>query len=221
MKRTTSYILIVGLTLVACLCSFCNNKKSKDGRTDTYSSGAISFVSDESFSPVVKDGKKSDAANGALDVKDNSDKDETLKVAGRVPGATVGPDKPKVKAKPKGKGKPIALKKTNATDSVFDVVDQMPSFPGGIEAMLSYISENLEYPEINELRCGIPGHAVVTCIVERDGSITDVKIVRSVDPVLDLEAIRVVKGMPKWTPGKHNGSAVRVRYAIPVSFKNW
>lgn len=219
MKRTTSYIVIVGLTLVACLYASCNNKKSKNGRTDTYSSGAISFVSDESFSPVVKDGKKSDAANGALDVKGNSDKDETLKVAGRVPGATVGPDKPKVK--PKGKGKPIALKKTNATDSVFDVVDQMPSFPGGIKAMLSYISENLEYPVINRTCGDIPVHAVVTCIVERDGSITDVKIVRSVDPVLDLEAIRVVKGMPKWTPGKHNGSAVRVRYAIPVSFKNW
>ncbi len=221
MRRTTSYDIIVGLTLVACLCTSCNNKKSKDGRTDTNSSGAISFVSDESFSPVVKDGKKSDAANGVLDVKGNSDKDETLKVAGRVPGATVGPDKPKVKPKPKGKGKPIALEKTNATDSVFDVVDQMPSFPGGIKAMLSYISENLEYPMRNGTCGDIPVHAVVTCIVERDGSITDVRVVRSVDPVLDLEAIRVVKGMPKWTPGKHNGSAVRVRYAIPVSFKNW
>ena len=101
---------------------------------------------------------------------------------------------------------------------VFDVVEQMPQFPGGPNALFEYLSKNIKYPVVAEEN-GIQGRVIVTFVVERDGSITDVKVVKSVDPSLDKEAQRVVKSMPKWIPGKQNGSPVRVKYTVPVTFK--
>ena len=101
---------------------------------------------------------------------------------------------------------------------VFDVVEQMPSFPGGQSALLQYLSSNIKYPVVAEEN-GVQGRVIVTFVVERDGSITDVRVVKSVDPSLDKEAQRVVKSMPKWIPGKQNGSAVRVKYTVPVTFR--
>ena len=101
---------------------------------------------------------------------------------------------------------------------VFDVVEQMPQFPGGQQALFEYLSKNIKYPVIAEEN-GVQGRVIVTFVVERDGSITDVKVVKSVDPSLDKEAQRVVKAMPHWIPGKQNGSAVRVKYTVPVTFR--
>ena len=101
---------------------------------------------------------------------------------------------------------------------VFDVVEEMPQFPGGQAALLEYLSKNIKYPVVAEEN-GIQGKVIVTFVVERDGSISDVKVVKSVDPSLDKEASRVVKSMPKWQPGKQNGSAVRVKYTVPVQFR--
>jgi protein TonB len=101
---------------------------------------------------------------------------------------------------------------------VFDVVEQMPSFPGGDAALMQYLSSHIKYPVVAEEN-NIQGRVIATFVVERDGSITDVKIVKSVDPSLDKEAIRVLKSMPKWIPGKQNGSAVRVKYTVPVTFR--
>ena len=101
---------------------------------------------------------------------------------------------------------------------VFDVVEQMPSFPGGPSALMQYLSSNIKYPVVAEEN-GVQGRLVCTFVVERDGSITDVRVIKSVDPSLDKEAVRVVKGMPKWIPGKQNGSAVRVKYTVPVTFR--
>ena len=101
---------------------------------------------------------------------------------------------------------------------VFDVVEQMPSFPGGPSALMQYLSSNIKYPVVAEEN-GVQGRVVCTFVVEKDGSITDVKVVKSVDPSLDKEAVRVVKSMPKWIPGKQNGSAVRVKYTVPVTFR--
>ena len=101
---------------------------------------------------------------------------------------------------------------------VFDVVEEMPQFPGGQAALLEYLSKNIKYPVVAEEN-GVQGRVIVTFVVERDGSITDVKVVKSVDPSLDKEAARVVKSMPKWQPGKQNGSAVRVKYTVPVTFR--
>jgi len=101
---------------------------------------------------------------------------------------------------------------------VFDVVEQMPQFPGGPSALFEYLSKNIKYPVVAEEN-GVQGRVIVTFVVERDGSITDVKVVKSVDSSLDKEAQRVVRSMPHWIPGKQNGSAVRVKYTVPVTFR--
>ena len=101
---------------------------------------------------------------------------------------------------------------------IFTVVEQMPMYPGGDGALMGYLRDNIHYPTV-AAENGVQGRVVVGFVVERDGSITDVKILRGVDPSLDREAMRVVKNMPKWTPGKQNGSAVRVKYQVPVSFR--
>ena len=103
-------------------------------------------------------------------------------------------------------------------DKVFDIVEQMPEFPGGPQALFTWLSQNVKYPAIAEEN-GVEGRVIVTFVVERDGSIADVRVVKSVDPSLDKEAVRVVKSMPRWIPGKHKGSAVRVKYTVPVTFK--
>ena len=101
---------------------------------------------------------------------------------------------------------------------IFTVVEQMPMFPGGDGALMGYLRDNIHYPTV-AAENGVQGRVVVGFVVERDGSITDVKILRGVDPSLDREAMRVVKSMPRWNPGKQNGSAVRVKYQVPVSFR--
>lgn len=137
-------------------------------------------------------------AIGALDVKGNDDSNgEVLKLK-----ETVAQPEPK----------PVEETK------VFDVVEQMPSFPGGDGALMEFLSKNIKYPVVAQEN-GVQGRVVVSFVVERDGSITDVKVARSVDPSLDKEAVRVVKSMPNWIPGKQNGSSVRVKYNVPVSFR--
>ena len=101
---------------------------------------------------------------------------------------------------------------------VFEVVEQMPSFPGGDVALMQYLSKNIKYPPVAE-EMGIQGRVICTFVVERDGSVSDIRIARSVDPSLDKEAIRVVSGMPKWIPGRQNGQSVRVKYTLPVTFR--
>ena len=101
---------------------------------------------------------------------------------------------------------------------IFTVVEQMPLFPGGDAALMGYLRDNIHYPTV-AAENGVQGRVVVGFVVERDGSITDVNVLRSVDPSLDREAVRVVKSMPRWTPGKQNGSAVRVKYQVPVTFR--
>jgi len=107
---------------------------------------------------------------------------------------------------------------TKKNDMLFSVVEVMPQYPGGQIAMMKYIMENMKYPE-QAMKEGIQGRVTVRFIVEKDGSISDVKPVLSVHPLLNKEAVRVVESMPKWTPGKHNGKPVRVRFNLPVMFK--
>ena len=110
------------------------------------------------------------------------------------------------------------VKPKEEENKVFDVVEQMPSYPGGNGALMQYLSKNIKYPVVAEEN-GIQGRVICTFVVERDGSVTDVRVAKSVDPSLDKEAVRVVSSMPKWIPGKQNGSAVRVKYTLPVTFR--
>ena len=103
-------------------------------------------------------------------------------------------------------------------NKVFDVVEQMPSFPGGMGALMSWLGQNIKYPVI-AAENGVQGRVIVQFVVEKDGSITDVKIAKSVDPSLDKEATRVVSSMPHWIAGRQNGNPVRVKYTVPVTFK--
>lgn len=107
---------------------------------------------------------------------------------------------------------------TKKNNMVYDVVEVMPQYPGGQIAMLKYIMENIKYPK-QIMEEGIQGRVTVSFIVEKDGRVSNVRLLRSVQPSLDKEAIRVVKSMPKWTPGKQNGKPVRVRFNLPVMFK--
>ena len=113
---------------------------------------------------------------------------------------------------------PPPAPKPEVASKVFDVVEEMPSFPGGQGALMSYLASNIKYPVVAQEN-GVQGRVIVSFVVERDGSISDVKVARSVDPSLDREAQRVVKSMPRWKPGKQNGSAVRVKYTVPVVFR--
>ena len=144
--------------------------------------------------------KETKTAIGAFDVKGNDESGGTvLKAVENI--AT--PEPPKQEAE---------------QNKVFDVVEQQPQFPGGMGALNQWLGSNIKYPAI-AAENGIEGRVIVQFVVERDGSVSGVHVVRGVDPSLDKEATRVVAQMPKWIPGKQNGSAVRVKYTVPVTFR--
>ena len=144
--------------------------------------------------------KETKTAIGAFDVKGNDESGGTvLKAVEEI--AT--PEPPKQEAE---------------QNKVFDVVEQQPQFPGGMGALNQWLGSNIKYPAM-AAENGIEGRVIVQFVVERDGSVSGVHVVRGVDPSLDKEATRVVSAMPKWIPGKQNGSAVRVKYTVPVTFR--
>ena len=100
---------------------------------------------------------------------------------------------------------------------VFDVVEEMPQYPGGPQALFKFLGENVHDPAEAE-KAGIQGRVIATFVVEKDGSISQPTVVKSVDPLLDAEALRVISAMPNWKPGKQNGEVVRVKYTVPLSF---
>lgn len=112
----------------------------------------------------------------------------------------------------------VAKEEVSADNTVHDAAEQMPSFPGGQSAMMSYLSKSIKYPLVAEEN-GIQGRVIVSFVVEKDGSISSVKVTHGVDPSLDKEAVRVVKSMPRWTPGRIDGKPVRVKYTVPVAFR--
>jgi TonB family protein len=101
---------------------------------------------------------------------------------------------------------------------VYDVVEDMPQFPGGQMELWEYLSKSLQYPEEAE-KAGTQGRVIATFVVEKDGSITNARVVKALDSSLDAEALRVINAMPKWKPGKQNGVAVRCKYTVPVTFR--
>ena len=100
----------------------------------------------------------------------------------------------------------------------FDVVEQMPQFPGGPAALMQFLSQNVKYP-VEAHKAGVQGRVIASFVVEKDGSITEACIARSIHPSLDAEALRVIGSMPNWMPGKQNGEPVRVKYTVPITFK--
>ena len=142
--------------------------------------------------------KETKTAIGAFDVKGNDEAGGTvLKAVEEI--AT--PEPPK---------------QDEEQNKIFEVVEQQPSFPGG--SVNGWLSEHIKYPVV-AAENGIQGRVVVQFVVEKDGSVSQVKVVRGVDPSLDKEAVRVISSMPKWIPGKQNGNTVRSRFRLPVTFR--
>ena len=107
---------------------------------------------------------------------------------------------------------------SNSKEEVLQVCDQMPEYPGGMGECMKFLSKNIQYP-VEAMKNDVQGRVIIQFVVKKDGSISDTKVVKSVDPLLDKEALRVINAMPKWKPGMHEGKAVNVTYTIPVSFK--
>ncbi len=106
---------------------------------------------------------------------------------------------------------------SQSKQNVYDAVEQMPEFPGGMPAMIEYLQNNLKYPK-DAIKQQVGGRVMVMFVVETDGSLSNVRVARKVFHSLDTEAVRVVKSMPKWKPGKEKGRLVRVNYTLPVVF---
>ena len=107
---------------------------------------------------------------------------------------------------------------STAKEEVFMVAEQMPEFPGGMKELLKFLQDNVKYPE-SAMKKNVQGRVIVQFVVEKDGTPTEFNVVRSVDPDLDAEALRVLQTMPKWKPGMQRGKIVRVKFTVPVSFK--
>ena len=107
---------------------------------------------------------------------------------------------------------------SQTNEKVYDTVEQMPEYPGGMQAMIEFLQTNMKYPE-DAAKQKVEGRVMVQFVVETDGSVSDVHVAKQVFPSLDAEAIRVVQAMPKWTPGKNGGQVVRVKYNLPIVFR--
>ena len=113
---------------------------------------------------------------------------------------------------------PVVVEEASDEGEIFQVVEQMPEFPGGMQALMAYLSKNIKYPSVAQDN-GIQGRVLVSFVVNKDGSIVEPEIVKGVNPSLDKEALRVIAGMPNWKPGKQRGKEVRVKFTVPVNFR--
>lgn len=159
----------------------------------------IEHESDAIVSSVVK----STSDKAALVAQGKTSGEETVNAMGRADNTLIAND---------------IQRMTSMDDDVYDVVEKMPEFPGGIAELMKYLSSNIKYP-VEAHKAGIQGRVVVSFVVNKDGTVKDAKIVRNVDKSIDAEALRVISAMPKWQPGYQDGKAVSVRYTVPVTFR--
>lgn len=106
--------------------------------------------------------------------------------------------------------------RTEQDGAIFTIVEQMPEFPGGMEALYQFLAANIKYPGTKDV-C-VVGKVIVSFVIEKDGTVSDAKVVRKLHPAFDEEALRVVKLMPKWEPGRQDGKPVRVQFNLPINF---
>ena len=171
-------------------------KVVKKGRQDGKIKMAVKTIE-------VKDAKTTNANSVEVVTAEKSDKDQKAVVMEKDSAKTVVP---------------VVSMDSPEAEGAFDVVEKMPEFPGGIGELMKFLSMTVKYPEAAE-KAGTQGRVIVSFIVEKDGSVSNAKVQKSVSEELDAEALRVVNAMPKWTPGKQKGQAVRVKYTIPISFR--
>lgn len=219
-------LLLLPLIGFMLLFSYCNSPQSKQNVTSDEASKTKvkAFVVDDSgiimgATVVIKGtnlGTISDS-NGEFTIEASTD--DTLSIGfpsfqSREIAVKDIQDGMKIKLK----NLPSEEVKGKTEGEIFTVVEEMPSFPGGLQELMKFISKEVKYPAEAQEK-GIQGRVILSMVIDKEGNVNDIKVLRGVDPLLDNEAIRVIKSMPKWTPGKQKGKAVNVKYTIPVSFK--
>lgn len=216
LENKKSTWLLVGYVLVLAVLFVAFEWSQRDVKVST-ESGVVDVVFEEEIIPITQQEEikappppEAPSVAEVLNiVDDNADVQETTI-------ASTEENKEAVEVK----YVPVEVEEEEAPEEeqIFQVVEQMPEFPGGMAECLKFLGKNIKYPTIAQEN-GIQGRVIVQFVVNRDGSIVDPVVVRSVDPYLDKEALRVIKTMPKWKPGMQRGKAVRVKYTVPVTFK--
>ena len=211
--------LLIALVVGLYVTNSKTDKEPQTAATEQPTQLADSIAASQEEAGETPDGKVADNNETRSDGKptngNNNDGHTSPSQASSRPNKTTqnGQNAPEpVRSEPLNKPQPVNKNR------VYDVVEQMPSFPGGISGLRTYLNQNIRYPAEAQEIC-VQGRVVVSFVVGKDGHISDVTVLRSVDPSLDKEAIRVVRNMPRWTPGKQEGEPVRVRYNVPVSFR--
>ena len=212
-KKTTNLLIGAIMVLAVLFVGFEWSERDKKVTTD---SGIQEVLFEEEIIPITEQEQPKQAppppeapkVEEVLEIMDNdSDVEESTIQASDDTQAAV-----------EVKYTPVEVEEEVEEQQIFQVVEEMPEFPGGMGECMKFLSKNIKYPTISQEN-GVQGRVIVQFVVNRDGSIVDPVVVRGVDPYLDKEALRVISMMPKWKPGKQRGKAVRVKYTVPVMFR--
>ena len=213
-KKTTNLLVGAIMVLAVLFVGFEWSERDKKVTTDT---GIAEVVFEEEIIPITEQEQPKQAPpppeapkmEEVLEIVDNdADVEESTIQASDDTQAAV-----------EVKYQPVEVEEEDVEEQqIFQVVEEMPEFPGGMGECMKFLSKNIKYPTISQEN-GVQGRVIVQFVVNQDGSIVDPTVVRGVDPYLDKEALRVIKMMPKWKPGKQRGKAVRVKFTVPVMFR--
>ena len=213
-KKTTNLLIGAILVLAVLFVGFEWSERDKKVTTD---SGIQEVLFEEEIIPITEQEQPKQAppppeapkVEEVLEIMDNDSKvEESTIQASDDTNAAV-----------EVKYTPVEVEEEEVEEQqIFQVVEEMPEFPGGLSECMKFLGKNIKYPTISQEN-GVQGRVIVQFVVNKDGSIVDPVVVRGVDPYLDKEALRVISSMPKWKPGKQRGKAVRVKYTVPVTFR--
>ena len=213
-KKTTNLFIGAIMVLAVLFVGFEWSERDKKVVTD---SGIVDPVFEEEIIPITEQEQPQQAppppqappAEEVLNIIENDSQVEesTIQVSDDTQAAV------------EVKYTPVEVEEEEVDEQqIFQVVEENPEFPGGMKECMKFLNNNIKYPQISQEN-GVQGRVIIQFVVNADGSIVDPVVVRGVDPYLDKEALRVIKLMPKWKPGKQRGKAVRVRYTQPVLFR--
>ena len=213
-KKTTNLLIGAILTLSVLFIGFEWSERDKQVATDT---GLTEIVFEEEIIPITEQEQPKQAppppeapkVEEVLEIMDNDSKVEesTIQASDDTQAAV------------EVKYTPVEVEEEEVEEEqIFQIVEEAASFPGAIGECMKWLGKNIKYPTISQEN-GVQGRVIVQFVINRDGSIVDAKVVRGVDPYLDKEALRVVNQMPKWSPGKQRGKAVRCQFTLPVQFR--
>ena len=213
-KKTTNLLIGAILTLSVLFIGFEWSERDKQVATDT---GLTEIVFEEEIIHITEQEQPKQAppppeapkVEEVLEIMDNDSKVEesTIQASDDTQAAV------------EVKYTPVEVEEEEVEEEqIFQIVEEAASFPGGIGECMKWLGKNIKYPTISQEN-GVQGRVIVQFVVNRDGTIVDAKVVRGVDPYLDKEALRVVNQMPKWSPGKQRGKAVRCQFTLPVQFR--